>query len=101
MPQPVTGTFSATGNSPTFRPALLPGVNATFNVEIRGTFNATIVLQRSFDETNFVTVAKPDFTDASFTAPVSFSVNETEFGAVYRLSCPTHTGGSATYRMSQ
>lgn len=94
----VTGTFTATGQSASFTPAsqIRDGM---FNVSMSGTFSATVVLQRSFDGTNWFTVSKPDLTDASFTAGVSFIVQEVEDGVRYRLNCTAYTSGTVTYRL--
>jgi hypothetical protein len=94
----VTGTFTATGQSATFvAPSALSG---EFNVSLSGTWAATVALQRSFDAgSTWVTVSKPDLTDASFTANASFSVKEPEPGVRYRLNCSAYTSGTVTYRL--
>lgn len=94
----VSGTFTATGQSATFvAPAAL---KEKFNVSLSGTFSATVVLQRSFDNgSTWITVSKPDLTDASFTAGASFSVEEPEAGVRYRLNCTAYTSGTVTYRL--
>lgn len=94
----VTGTFTATGQSATFvAPSALSG---EFNVSLSGTWAGTVALQRSFDAgSTWVTVSKPDLTEAAFTSNASFSVKEPEPGARYRLNCTTYTSGTVTYRL--
>lgn len=92
----VTGDFTATGQSASFRANGRTG----FNVAIYGTFVATVDLERSFDGTNWVICANPDMTDASYSAPISFSVDEPEAGVLYRLNCTAYTSGTASYRIS-
>lgn len=101
MAVPLINTFTATGASSAFKPDILPVVGGRFNIEIRGAFVATVALQRSFDSTNWVTVTKPDMSDATFTAPTSFSAEEVEYGASYRLNCVDYTSGTVNYRISQ
>jgi hypothetical protein len=95
MARTTTGTFTGTGQSAAFS-GLAPAVGSQalgkFNLSLWGTFSATVVLQRSFDGSTWLNCAKPDLTDASFTAPISLVVEEPEPGASYRLNC---TGGCA------
>ncbi|RAK52131.1 hypothetical protein DJ018_13325 [Phenylobacterium deserti] len=73
-----------------------------FNVALYGTFIATVKLERSFDGgQNWVVCSKPDLSDASFTAPTSFIVDEPSAGVLYRLNCSAYTSGTASYRISQ
>lgn len=94
----VSGTFAATGQSTSFAaPGALDG---EFNVSLSGTWAGTVLLQRSFNAgSTWITVSKPDLTDASFTTNVSFSVKEPEPGVLYRLNCSAYTSGTVTYRL--
>jgi hypothetical protein len=57
MATTVSGTFSATGNSADFIPNVGKFNNSQqFNVHIYGTFVGTVLLERSFDGTNYVGV---------------------------------------------
>lgn len=97
----VTGTFAAAGSSEAFGPEAQIR-RGRFNVSIWGTYVATIKLERSFDDgTTWLVCSKPDLTDAAFTAPVTFAVEEPERDIQYRLTCTSHTSGTVNYRMSR
>jgi len=95
----VTGTFGATGQSNSI---VLRG---PFNLELRGTFVATVSLERSFDGgSNWGNVTRNDGSANAFTAPVSLAVPGDESGeadVLYRLNCTAYTSGTVTYRISQ
>lgn len=97
----LSGTFTGTGQSASFMPGPRGFSGPTFNAALWGTFVGTIVLQRSFDGSTWVTCSKPDLSDASFTSAVTFVVNETEQGVIYRWSCTAYTSGTVNYRLSQ
>lgn len=92
----VTGTFTGTANGTS---AQFYGV---FNLELSGTWAATVVLERSFDGgTTFVAAARDTSgTAASYTANVSIVVNEPEPGVIYRVRCSAFTSGTVAYRLS-
>lgn len=101
---PIAGTFTATGQSNPFAPEVdLRGARGgRFNVTLSGTFVATVKLERTFDNgSTWHVVAKSDFAEAAFTAPVSFMVEEPESGVQYRVNCTAYTSGTVTYRISQ
>lgn len=96
----VTGTFAATGQSAAFQPIIRDRSWGQFNMELRGTFVATVALERSFDGTNWVACTNLGST-VSFTAPCSEVCEESERSATYRLNCTAFTSGTVTYRLSQ
>lgn len=92
----VAGTFGATGQSSSFRPI------GKFNVSLRGTFVATVAIERSFDGTNWAGVSRDSSgTAATFTAPCGVIAEEVEGDTLYRLNCTAYTSGTVTYRVSQ
>lgn len=94
----VSGSLTAVGNGYAFQPA----PNNPFSVYIYGSFAATAVVQRSFDlGTTWVTVPKPDLTDASFTAPINFSAEEPVPGTLWRVRCSAYTSGTISYQFIQ
>jgi hypothetical protein len=105
MADPVTGSFTATGQSESFRPDLrsIHMLGATFNISIWGTFTGTIDLERSFDDGSTWLKCSRDSagTSASFTAAASVVVEEPEAGVLYRLNCTAYTSGTINYRLSQ
>lgn len=103
MTQPVTGTFTATGQSESFKPVMRTMAWAQFNISASGTFAATVKIERSFDNgTNwFVCSSDSSGTEASFTAPFSVVADEPTPGVLYRLNCTAFTSGTVTYRISQ
>ncbi|MDO9334843.1 MAG: hypothetical protein Q7T61_00440 [Caulobacter sp.] len=101
MSNPISGTFTATGESENFVPAsqLRRG---RFNISIWGTFTGTVEVQRSFDAgSTWIPVASPDLGQLELTVPVSLSAEETEQGVRYRLACTAYTSGTINYRMSR
>jgi hypothetical protein len=74
----------------------------SFNVDVSGTFVATLAVQRSFDGgTTWSTISRDaSGTPATFTAPFSIQVSEPEVGVQYRVAMTAFTSGSANYRMS-
>lgn len=96
----VTGSFTATGQSAAFQAVIRERSYGQFNIELRGTFVATVVLERSLDGgSNWVPVTTLG-SGMSWTAPASETWEENERGALYRLNC-TWTSGTVTYRLSQ
>ena len=104
MPTPVTGSFTGTGQSLSFRPVLRSanGGGGAFNVSLRGTFVGTVQIERSFDGTNWFVASRDSAgTAALFTAPASVIVEEPEAGVQYRLNCTAYISGTINYRISQ
>jgi hypothetical protein len=95
---PMTGAFTAVGNSANFSPI----AGRAFNITISGTFAATIRLERSLDGGgNFVPITAGGQPFMVFTAPCSERWSEDQNGVMYRLACIAFTSGSAAYRISQ
>jgi hypothetical protein len=66
-----------------------------FNLSLHGTFAATVVLQRSFD--NGISWHAVE----EFSAPVQLTGNEPEAYVNYRLTCTSYASGPVFYRLSQ
>lgn len=96
----VTGTFTATGQSSAFQPIIRDRSWGQFNLELRGTFVATVQLERSFNGTDWVSCTNLG-TGVAFNGPVSEVCEENERGATFRLNCTAYTSGTVTYRLSQ
>jgi hypothetical protein len=98
--QAVTGSFAATGNGNTMVPNTgRVNVNCGLNVSVYGTFVGTVVLERSFDGTNYIPVLR-NGTAISYTAPSSETLYDPEGDVIYRLRCSAYTSGTANYRLS-
>ena len=98
--QPVSGTFTATGQSSAFYP--MPG---TFSVKLSSGV-ATVKLERSSDSGS----TWDDVSADSLGTVASWSLNSTEVGVLvdepeiniqYRLNCTAYTSGTVTYRLGQ
>jgi hypothetical protein len=74
-----------------------------FNAHCTGTFTASLVIERSFDDgTNWAALSKDlSGTANSFTAPFSVSLHEVEDGVMYRIRCSAYTSGTPALRLSQ
>ena len=95
---PVTGTFTATGQSASFPPF----AGSDFNVSLWGTFVASIQLERSFDNgTTWLPVTAGGSALYAFTAPASEIATEPEQGVIYRWNCTAFTSGTVNYRISR
>lgn len=94
----VSGTFGVVS-------AVSPSVKlgGKFNLTLSGTFSATVVLKRSFDDgTSWFPVATDSIgTATAYTAPCSVVGEEPEEGVSYRLECTVYASGTVTYRLSQ
>lgn len=96
----VTGSFAATGQSSSFQPIIRDRSWGMFNLELRGTFVATVQLERSLDGMNWVACTNLG-APVTFNSAVSEVCQENERGAVYRLNCTSYTSGTINYRLSQ
>lgn len=112
MTQPVTGSFTATGQSSSFRPVMRTMAWGQFNVFLSGTAVATVQLERSYDSgttwcvISVATAGAPvqmnRWTyDSGTLANQSSVIEEPEPGVVYRLNCTAYTSGTLAYRISQ
>lgn len=98
----IAGTFTATGQSASFAPAVdARGTNGgAFNVTLSGTFVGTVKLQRSFDNgTTWHDLTAAGTAIAAFTTAVSEVWVEPEAGVNFRLNCTAYTSGTVTYRL--
>lgn len=94
----ITGTFAATGQSASFTPI----AGREFNVTLRGTFVATVQLERSFDAgANWSPITAAGTQLYLWTAPASETAEEPQYGVLYRLNDTAYTSGTVTYRISQ
>lgn len=95
----VSGTLSATGAGSTI---LAPTGATVLNVSAWGTFSGTVQVERSFDGgTTWLPLSRDVVgSAASFTAPFSLQVRETESGVLYRLNCTAYSSGPISYRLS-
>lgn len=95
---PVTGSFTATGQSASFAPVC----GRSFNVSLLGTFVASVRLERSFDGgVTWLPLTAQGISLCVWTVPVSESWDEAEYGVLYRLNCTAYTSGTVSYRVSQ
>ena len=95
---PVTGTFTATGQSASFDPL----AGRKFNITLWGTFSATVQLERSFDGgTTWQYLTSGGTQTYKWTAIASEQNQEDEYIAIYRLNCTAFTSGTVNYRISQ
>lgn len=97
---PVSGTFTATGQSSAFLP--FPG---TFSVTLSSGV-ATVKLERSADSgSSWIDVSSDALgTVASWSVnstEVAVLVEEPEAGCQFRLNCTAYTSGTVTYRLGQ
>lgn len=94
----VSGALTANGRGLVFQPQ----ANNDFNAWIYGTFSATVTIQRSFDDgTTWLTVSKPDLSDAAFTTPVNMVVDEPRAGVLYSILVSSYISGTVSYRFDQ
>jgi hypothetical protein len=71
-----------------------------FNIEIRGVFVGTAVLERAFNGQDFVPCTNMGEA-VIFTAPTSELAQNYEANVLFRLRCLTLTSGSMIVRISQ
>lgn len=93
----LTGSFTGTGQSAVI------ALYDRFNFTLRGTFVATVQLERSFDDGTTWDICSRDTigTAAAYTAPVSLVAREPEKKVKFRLNCTAFTSGQVDYRLSQ
>ncbi len=98
--QPVTGSFTATGQSASWVPAAGQG----FNIHITGTFVGTVQLERRLNGVwaPLTFSAGGNTTQMEqFAAPASDIWIEPSYGVSYRLNCTAYTSGTIAYQVSQ
>lgn len=95
----LTGTFGATGQSGSI------ALRGPFNLNLWGTYVATISLERSFDGgTTWLNVSLNNGQNNAWTAPISLACpgdDSLEGDVLYRLNCTAYTSGTVNYRVSQ
>jgi hypothetical protein len=100
-----TGTLTAVANGSAFMPETAADLRAliSFNVALWGTFVATVILEKSFDNgVTYVPVLRPGGNTAvSYSAPSAEVIGEPEDGVLYRLRCTAYTSGTVNYRLSK
>jgi hypothetical protein len=93
---PITGAFTASGQSATFVP--IPGRD--INVSLWGTFVGTVRLERSFDGSTWLPLTVMGNAWANYTAPVSeVAWEEPQANVSYRLNCIAWTSGTINYNL--
>lgn len=102
MAHALTGTFTATGQSPTFGSA---AGCTNINITLTGTGVASIQLEKSFDTGatwSGIFAGGTQLYQWSYTGTnLSETAGETEKGVLYRLNCTAYTSGTINYRLSQ
>jgi hypothetical protein len=93
-PDVVSGSFTANGQTS----ASLPFLNQ-FSVMLGGTFNATVLLERSPDggTTFYPCSTDGTGTQASYTAPMSVDVVSQRHAMLYRLRVTAYSSGTINY----
>jgi hypothetical protein len=98
QPSLISGTFTGTGQ-------LSPAVNflREFSVCLGGTFNATVLIERSPDNgaSWFPCSTDASGTAASYTSPVSVDVVSLVHPMLYRLHCTAFSTGTVNWTLSQ
>ena len=94
----VTGTLASVAAGSAF---LAPS-SGVFNLALWGTFSATLRFEKSYDGgTTWIPVSRDlTGTDATFVAPGSLQIRDTEAGNLYRVNCTAYTSGTVNYRLS-
>jgi hypothetical protein len=94
----VTGTLTAANQV-----SAALQVEKDFNIALWGTFDATTVLERSFDEgaTWLPCSLNTSGDQAAYTTALSATVFEPEGGVRYRWRCSIFNSGTISYRISQ
>lgn len=107
MTQTVTGSFSATGQSATFKPKIRAMAWGAFNLFLNGAGTATVELEKSYDPdavsptwhkiyAGGVQLYKWNYAGTALTEVV----DEPSAGVGYRLNCTAYTS-AVSYQMSQ
>ena len=103
---PVSGSFSATGQSATFQPIIMGLTQvANFNVTLGGSswVGVSVQLERSFDQgATWYPLTAAGSQIYIWTSPKdSEPVQEVTPGVFYRLNCTSYTSGAVTYLITQ
>lgn len=107
MANVVSGSFTATGQSASFRPNI--GARDTsggsFNIGLSGTAVASLQLEKSFDNgTTWHQIYAGGIQLKSWSyssTNIAETGQEFEQGVLYRLNCTAFTSGTLSYRLSQ
>lgn len=78
-----------------------PVTGRRFNIDVSGTFVATVAVERSFDDGATARAVTVNGTAITRTAAASESLSEDENGVLYRLRCTAWTSGTVNLRISQ
>jgi len=94
QPLVISGTINGSGQTS----SAVQLINE-FSVCVGGTFNATVLLERSPDEgiNYFPCSTDATGTPASYTAPMSVDVMSLRHGMLYRLRCTAYSSGTITW----
>jgi hypothetical protein len=76
-------------------------VQGTFNAALQGTFSATVLLVRSFDNGTSFQPLTALGQAIEFTAPCEEIFTESEPGVLYAWEVTSYTSGTIEYRISQ
>lgn len=94
----IEGRFTANGNSAVFKPIS----GRACNLQIVGTFDATLTFTRSLDKVNFYPLTINSIPWGIYTGPVSETVwEDPEYDTWFRLECSAFVSGTIDYRISQ
>jgi hypothetical protein len=98
QPQVISGAFTVAGATST-----VINMVREFSVSLGGTFNGTVVIERSPDKGNTWYPCSTDATGtaASYTSPVSVDVVSLVHPMLYRLRCVSLASGTINWTMSQ
>ena len=98
----VIAALTATGATDTMGPNCTPSYEKTCNVEVSGTFVATVQLERLLPgETVWKPITAAGTQLYVWTAPASEQFSESEPGTLYRVNCTAYTSGTVNVRISQ
>jgi c-di-GMP-binding flagellar brake protein YcgR len=77
-------------------------IGSLFSASVMGAFNATIIIEMSFDKgATAIPLTESDGSTKFFTAPERIDIEEVEDGVYYRFRCTAHVGGVATCRFGR
>lgn len=103
----VTGSFTATGQSASFKPRVdaRSTFGGQFNVSLTGTAVGSVQLEASFDNgTTWCEILAGGAQIYAWTydgTNLTERAEECEQGVIYRLNCTAYTSGTISYRLSQ